>query len=101
MDNEFLVRATIGVINICLLLGLLSVYWASYKKTKSQFAAGLLFFASMFLLKDVFFVLFMIVFPVEASFEAHNGSQGAPFSFLFINIIECVALSILFKITWE
>ncbi|MBI4999918.1 MAG: hypothetical protein HZB92_00095 [Euryarchaeota archaeon] len=104
MDYELLVWAVgtiVGLINIGLLLGLLSVYWKSYRKTKSKFAVGLLFFGSMFLLRDVFSMLFMIVFSIDSSGAIQNGSQGDPFGFLITNLIESVALAILFKITWE
>jgi len=90
------------IANICLLLGLVYVYWGSYKQVKSKFAIGLLFFASTFLLKSILFVTILSIF-VLGGFQGitDGGGKGNPFGLFLLSIIECIALSILFKITWE
>jgi hypothetical protein len=97
-----LVVAAVEIVNICLLLGLLYVYWGSYKQVKSKFAIGLLFFASTFLLKSILFVTFLSIFVLGGFQDIPDGKgNGGPFGFFLLNIIECIALAILFKITWE
>ena len=94
-----LVVAAVEIVNICLLLGLIYVYWGSYKESKSKFSIGLLFFSSVFLLKSVLFIVGITVF-VLGGFGG-TGGDGPPLGFFLINILECIALAILFKITWE
>ena len=97
-----LVVAAVEIVNICLLLGLLYVYWGNYKETKSKFSIGLLFFASTFLLKSVLFVTLLSIFVLGGFQDIPDGKgNGGPFGFFLLNIIECIALAILFKITWE
>ena len=94
--------AAVEIANICLLLGLLYVYWGSYKQVKSQFTIGLLFFASVFLLKSILFIAFLLFFLLGGFRDfADDGPNGAPAGMFLVNIMECVALSILLKITWE
>jgi len=92
----------VEIANICLLIGLLSIYWGSYKQLKSKFTIGLLFFASTFLIKSVLFVAGLLILSLGGfHWVPDGGSDHAP-SFLFLlNAIECVALAILLKITWE
>lgn len=89
----------VEIVNVCLLLGLLHVYWGNYKKVKSEFSIGLLFFASVFLLKSVLFIIGIIVWTSGVDTPMSSGERGVPGLFL-LNIVEMVALAILFKITW-
>ena len=91
----------VGFANICLLLGLLYVYWRSYRQLKSKFTIGLLYFASFLLLQNIFTTLFLARILV-LGIGPHGLDIDRPiFSLLSINIIQLIALSILFRITWE
>ena len=83
-----------GIANICLLLGLLYVYLGSHKKVKSKFTTGLVLFASLFLLQNILSTGFLLV---HGGF--HEPVEGV--HLFLINIIECIAFSILLKISWE
>ena len=87
-------------INLGLLLGLLNIYYTSYKETKSKFSIHLMFFASVFLLKSLLFVGLMGFFICSGYLEPgrHPGEGFWPAS---LNIVECVALAILYRITRE
>ena len=97
-----LVVAIAEIVNISLLLGLLYVYWGNYKEAKSKFSIGLLFFASTFLVKSILFLIGILVFISGIISPMAENDDGHGITFLFLlNIIECIALAILFKITWE
>jgi hypothetical protein len=83
-----IVSKILGIGNIFLLTGLLSLYWRSYQGMKSKYTLGLVFFASFFLLQTIALViaLFFIKWFVTA---------------FFIVLLEFIALSILLKISWE
>lgn len=102
MDWDTLILVAVAIVemvNICLLLGLLYVYWNNYKKVKSEFSIGLLFFASVFLLKSVLLIIGIIVWALGVNTPFASDGHGVPPIFL-LNTIEMVALAILFKITW-
>lgn len=102
---KLLTIALVEIVNICLLLGLISVYWRNYRKVKNEFSIGLLFFSSTFLLKSVLFVVLLGVFMLGGSGEVQQitGNEGGrgPFSLFLLDALECVALAFLLKITWE
>ena len=95
----FLAVIIVEIVNVCLLLGLLHVYWGNYRKVKSEFSIGLLFFASVFLLKSILFIIGIVVWASGIHTPISGGDRGVPGLFL-LNIVEMVALAILFKITW-
>jgi len=83
-----IVSKILGIGNIFLLTGLLSLYWRSYRGMKSKYTLGLVFFASFFLLQTIALVIalfFIKWFATE----------------FFIVLLEFIALSILLKISWE
>ncbi len=90
-----------GIVNVSLLLGLLYSYWKTYKAVKSGFTIGLLYFASLILLQNIFIILFLavqlILPPITTGSEFHE--PRVPL--FLINLIQLIALSILFKITRE
>jgi hypothetical protein len=98
------VTVVVGVANVCLLLGLLHTYWRTYKEVKSQFTIGLLYFASFLLIQNVLATIFMgipLLLPV-LPFPVPDSDFVRPhFALLFINLIQLVALSILYRITRE
>jgi hypothetical protein len=89
----------VGIANVLLLLGLLNAYWKTYKEVKSGFTIGLLYFAFVMLIQNILATIF-IVLPLITPIE-FNGSEihGPRLPLFLINIIQLVALSILFRIT--
>ncbi|MGZ4857489.1 MAG: hypothetical protein ACXVZU_03890 [Methanobacteriaceae archaeon] len=91
----------VGIINVFLLIFLLKEYWKTYKELKSGFTIGLLYFASFLLLQNILSTIFIalrLVIPINI-----NGSEihGPTLPLFFINVVQLIALSILFKITRE
>lgn len=84
------IAISIGIANICLLLGLLYIYVSNYKNIKSEFTLGLVIFASFFLLQNIFMVA-----VIALSTELDKPPMGG------FMLIELIALAILFKITWK
>lgn len=87
------------IINIVLLLGLLYVYVNSYRKVKSEFTMGLIFFVSAFLVKSVMLLgTLRIIFRF---LDTISDTRGSPMLLFLVNIIECVGLIFLLRISWE
>jgi len=86
--------ALVNIANICLLIALLYVYGRSYRRLKSKFTLGLLLFAFLLLLQNIFFLMF---FLLQSGFRGPG--MGIPL--LTINTTQFIALLILLKITWE
>ena len=104
MEPEpWMVIAVLAVefVNLGLLLGLLNIYWKSYKETKSKFSINLMFFAGTFLLKSILFIALIAFFLLfgDMGHDRDGGDEG--FWPASLNIVECVALAILYKITRE
>lgn len=99
-----IVALAVGIANVCLLLLLLRAYWKTYKQVKSGFTIGLLYFSSFLLLQNIVSAIFIalpLVIPLDLNpiniyvSEIH----GPRLPLFLINIVQLVALSILFKIT--
>ncbi len=93
----------VGIANVCLLLGLLHAYWKTYKEIKSKFTIGLLYFTSVLLIQNILVTL-VIILPLFVNIlPVQLGSDfGKPhIGFFFINVIQLIALTILYKITKE
>ena len=94
----------VGIANVGLLLGLLSTYWKTYKEVKSQFTIGLLYFASVLLIQNILVTIasaLPLIIPIIPA-QVPVSDFGRPnLALFFINIIQLVALSILYKITRE
>ena len=96
-----ILAVAVGIANICLLLFLLKAYWKTYKQIKSGFTIGLLYFSTILLLQNVVSTLF-IVLPLVIPVDFDVSELHSPRLPLFlINVVQLVALSILFKITRE
>ena len=93
----------IGLANVCLLLGLLNSYWKTYKEIKSQFTIGLLYFTSFLLVQNILVTLASVIPLVihVVPFRISNTEFGPQIVFILVNMIQLVALSILYKITRE
>ncbi|MBM4242187.1 MAG: hypothetical protein FJ150_11125 [Euryarchaeota archaeon] len=93
------VAVAVGIANVCLLLGLLNAYWETYREVKSGFTIGLLYFSSILLLQNIVATIF-IALPLVIPIDFHGSEIHGPRLPLFlINIVQLIALSILFKIT--
>lgn len=90
----------IGIANVCLLLGLVYFYWGSYKELRSKFATGLLYFSLVLLAQNVLLVLGLAVFLI-LGIESSRPEFTEHYILLLISICQLIALSLLFKITWE
>ncbi len=86
------IAALIGAINIILLFLLLLVYISSYRKLKSSFSLGLVFFALLLIMQNAIFIFFLLT---------REGFQGPGMGLpvLSINLVQLSALIVLLKIT--
>jgi hypothetical protein len=95
----FYLSLAAGIANVCLLLLLLKSYWKTYKEIKSHFTIGLLYFASVMLIQNIFVTLGLTVnLMVEVS-PSLASNLGPPTMLSIINIIQLVALTILYRIS--
>lgn len=83
----------LGLGTISLLLGLIYVYWGSFKEIRSEYTIGLLFFASTLMLQNILLTASYFAAPLNFWFEGIPG--------LTIVLLEFIALLILLKISWE
>jgi hypothetical protein len=94
----------VGIANVCLLFGLLHAYWKTYKELKSKFTIGLLYFTSFLLIQNILVTVSLalpLIIPI-LPFRIPDSDFGRPhFALFFINLIQLVALTILYKITKE
>ena len=92
-----------GLANVLLLLGLLNSYWKTYKEIKSQFTIGLMYFASFLLVQNILVTLASVIPLIihVVPFKISNTEFGPQIVFILVNMIQLVALSILYKITRE
>lgn len=88
-----LISVLLGFGNIFILGGLLYIYWGSFREIKSEYTAGLMFFASVLMLQNV---LLTSSYFINA---LHSWVEGIPS--LLIILLEFIALFILLKISWE
>ena len=101
--NKGILYTTIiaSIANICLLSGLLYFYWDSYHQLKSKFTIGLLYFALILLVQNILAIIGLIVFFI-IGVEVHGIGGTELYSILlFVTLAELIALSLLFKITWD
>jgi len=89
----------IGILNISLVLALVYVYKNTYSEVRSEFTLGLLVFAFLLLLQNFISTAFLAIqlFAPENIQIQEFYHPRMPLS--FINIVQLIALSILFKIT--
>lgn len=93
------VALSIGIVNVSLLGGLIYAYWKTYKEVKSEFTVGLIFFASFLLIQNIASALFLalqLIFPYTAPLPELYRFR---IPLLIINLVQLIALLILFKIT--
>jgi hypothetical protein len=91
----------IGIANVGLLSGLFYFYWTSYNQLKSKFTTGLLYFALILLIQNVVAIIGLAIFLI-LGIEMHELGGTVVYAFLLsVTTAQVIALSILFKITWE
>lgn len=102
MENLLMLNylaVSIGIINICLMMGLLYSYFKTYKEIKSGFTVGLLYFTSLILIQNIFTTLYLAIFLIIPGdgllLEIHEPIKPL----LFINIVQFIALIFLYRIT--
>jgi hypothetical protein len=88
LDLYYVARTVFSTVNIVLLIVLIINYLSIYLKTKSEFTIGLLLFAVFFLIKDIAWSPFIVVFA------GFNLFGLGPFAFL-PDLFEMIALSVL------
>lgn len=92
---------SIGVFNVCLMMGLLYTYVGTYRQIKSSFTIGLVYFTSLILIQNLFTTFYLAIQlllpPPQVVYELQEPVKPL----LFINLIQFVALIILYKITRE
>jgi hypothetical protein len=101
--NRIILLAAIivGIANVGLLSGLFYFYWNSFKQLKSKFTTGLLYFALILLVQNILAIIALTVFLIMG-IEIHEIGGTEIYSILLlVTIAQLVALTILFKITWD
>lgn len=95
------IALSVGVINVCLMMGLLYSYYRTYKEVKSGFTIGLIYFTSLILIQNIFTTLYLTIqLIVQPPTDIMLAELQEPIKPLFfINLIQFVALIILYRIT--
>jgi hypothetical protein len=86
------VNIILGLANIFLIIGLISIYWRSYRHFRTQFSLGLVLFAAFLLIHNLLYVLtYMFYVDFWGNYE-----QKVMF---FVNLSEFMGLIILLQVT--
>ena len=85
----------VSIVNMGILVGLLYVYINNYRQIKIGFTIGIILFAAILLLKNIFDITYLIVTGnmLNCSHDLTGDIIGG--------IIQFTALAILLKITWD
>ena len=95
------IAIVVGIANVCLLSGLVYFYRESYKQLESKFTIGLLYFSTILLIQNILLVIALVIFLI-LGIEIHQLDGTEHYTILLlINLAQLVALTILFKITWD
>ncbi|MEN6290838.1 MAG: hypothetical protein ABFD07_02325 [Methanobacterium sp.] len=85
----------ISIANIGVLLGLLYIYIRSYRQIKIGFTTGIILFAAILLLRNIFDITYLIMTGNMLN-NSHDLTKD-----IIGGIIQFIALTILLKITWD
>ena len=88
VEVAFQAAAAFSLLNILLLVGLLMVYGNSFRKIRSEFTAGLLFFAGFFLLQNL-----LALYSYVAMFMYYASNMGT--LVLIITVTQTAGLAVL------
>ena len=95
------IAIAVGIANVCLLSGLVYFYRESYKQLESKFTIGLLYFSTILLIQNILLVIALAIF-LTLGIEIHKLDDTEHYTILLlINLAQLIALTILFKITWD
>lgn len=94
------VAAVFALANVAFVLVLIAVYYQSWRKMRSSFAASLIMFAAFFLVQNVVIIVFWYVLYGLVP-EAQAIVVGAAPYLALINFFETAALGNLVRITWR
>ena len=95
------IAITVGIANVGLLSGLVYFYRESYKQLESKFTIGLLYFSTILLIENILAILALVMFLL-LGIEIHEiGGTEIYSTLLLINTAQLIALTVLFKITWD
>ena len=90
-----------GIANIGLLSGLFYFYWNSYNQLKSKFTIGLFILRNNPCGENILAIIALAVFAI-LGIEMHElGATEIYFILLLVTLAQLIALTILFKITWD
>jgi len=103
----YTVSMIINCVDIVLLIGILWIYLDSYRKTKSSFMLGLMFFIGVLFTRSIvtlvtihsLFIEYVRAIPLLTKAFVIGGGFGT-FSF-FLNIFEIIAISILLYLSMD
>jgi hypothetical protein len=94
------VAAIFAFVNLALVVGLIGLYFQSWRRVPSSFTVGLIVFACFFLIQNFVIVVFWyVLYGLVPSAQAIV--TGASPYLTVINATESVALANLFRITWK
>ncbi len=96
----------LALVNICMLLILISIYWKNYRKWKSQYTIGLLVFGIFLLLQNILSLYYSAPPPGPSPGPMPGPTPGLIESphyipLLLINTSQLIALAALLKISWK
>jgi hypothetical protein len=94
------VAAVFALVNLALVIGLVGLYFQSWRRVPSSLTAGLIVFASFFLVQNFVIVVFWYVLYGLVASAQPIVTAAAPY-LTVINATESVALANLFRITWK
>ena len=84
----------VAIANITLLVALVRIFHANYRRIKAKFTRGLLTFVTFLLIQQLFFLTGLIALNTFRQFSA-----GGPI--FFLNVLELIALIIFYRTTRE
>ena len=90
----FQASALFALINVVLLIGLLVTYGNSYRKVRSEFTAGLIFFAAFFLIQNL-----LSLYSYLAMFMFY--AAGVSALVLAITVAQTAGLAVLVWMSWR
>jgi len=94
------VAAVFAFVNLALVVGLIALYFQSWRRVPSSLTMGLIVFGTFFLIQNFVIVVFWyVLYGLVASAQAIV-TGAAPY-LAVINATESVALANLFRITWK
>ncbi len=89
-----MIGMALHAVNLLLLVGLLYIYVQNYRQLKTKLTAGLVLFASLFLLQSLMNIYFDATMIMKSSGSAETADT-------FIEAVKVVGFAILLWVSWE